>query len=194
MRFPKTPEDHANYYMLRLMNTVKWALYSLIYIVYLFTVGVVFVNGDWKSGMLALFAIIAIHPLRYLWDDANKAKFDLTNHPDYDAEKSSMVLSFQKRLVFVLSSVVYLCDIGFIVLTYFAVDQMWAAAVLGGLIAVELLHMRIRKMNKDLRTAERQEEVRIDREYEEQERKAREADAKIPPTTPEKDLEKDDGQ
>lgn len=151
-----TPEYHAAYIHMKLMRGVRWGLYSVIYLIYLFLIAVVFVQGTWQWGLLALFFIIAIHPLRYLWDDADKSLWDLRNHAQYDPTIAAPVESYQRKISVVLQVGLYALDLAFVVLTYFVLDTpLWAGGSLLGLVCVEVLHHFIRKKNHDLREAER---------------------------------------
>ena len=152
----ETPEYHAARIELRLMRIVKWSLYSAMYIIYLFLIGLVFVQSGWQWGLLALFFILCVHPLRHFWDDADKALYDLKNHDQYDEAVSAPVEKYQKKVALVLRGGLYAFDTAFVVMVGFVLSPIWwSVGALLGLVSVELLHHLVRRQNLRMREAER---------------------------------------
>jgi len=171
-----SPEHHAYRIQLRLMRIVKWALYSTIYLIYLLLVGLIFVQGGWQWGLLALFLVLCVHPLRYLWDDADKALHDLQQHDEYDPEVSAPVEAYQKKIALALRGGLYFFDTGFVVMTYLVLRSIpWGLGALFGLISVELLHQLIRRQNSKMRDLERKSSDLLQKLVDEEDRRRAES-------------------
>jgi hypothetical protein len=131
----------------KLTRILKWGLYSILEGIYFFWIGTCFALIGPLVGFLSILCIVAVHPLRWLWDDAEDVRIIKETDP--------RVAAFQQILKLFFGSTVVVCDLAIVALVFFAFKELpshlyWTAGAVASIAVTELLHLKIRSVNRGM--------------------------------------------
>ena len=133
----------------RLQRLWKGTLVVGITAGYVLMLTLLLIHRDWRAALLALFLIGLAQFFRYIGDDVDRIGWQLSrNSPSREGDPSEATPRRQRRMHRLLLCLTQLPNVALVAHAHWLGDAPWAATMLAGLAAIELLHSRIRKVNR----------------------------------------------
>ena len=133
----------------RLQRLWKGTLVVGITAGYVLMLTLLLTHRDWRAALLALFLIGLAQFFRYIGDDVDRIGWQLSrSSPGREGNSNEATPRRQRRMHRLLLCLTQLPNVALVVHAHWLGDVPWAAAMLAGLAAIELLHTRIRKVNR----------------------------------------------
>lgn len=141
--------DNANQLHTRLQRLWKGTLVVAITAGYLLILTLLLIHRDWKAALMALFLIVLAQFFRYIGDDVDRIGWQLSRQsskPEREGDDAATVR--QKHMHRLLVGLTQLPNLALVAHGYWLGGQRWAIALAIGVVAIEFLHTRIRKVNR----------------------------------------------
>ena len=139
--------DNANQLHTRLQRLWKGTLVVAITAGYLLILTLLLIHRDWKAALMALFLIVLAQFFRYIGDDVDRIGWQLSRQSG-ESERDEEANRRQKRMHRLLVGLTQLPNLALVGHGYWLGGQRWAIALAIGVVAIEFLHTRIRKVNR----------------------------------------------
>lgn len=149
----KSTEIKALEFNQKMLEVLKYTMWSVAAIVYTFFVGAIFIYGHWSFGVASIFFISSAYPLRELLHKTNDSKSDLLASDAYDPNNAviQQSLSMQRWLSIGLMLGTYGCSLIFVALTYIGINSVgFGVGALCGMVGCELLDFYSRRTSRNL--------------------------------------------
>ena len=133
----------------RLQRLWKGTLVVAITAGYLLILTLLLIHRDWQAALMALFLIVLAQFFRYIGDDVDRIGWQLSresSEPRSDGGEDANIR--QKRMHRLLVGLTQLPNVALVGHGYWLGGQRWAIGLAIGVVAIELLHTRIRKVNR----------------------------------------------
>ena len=145
----RTTELHT-----RLQRLWKGTLVVAITAGYLLILTLLLIHRDWQAALMALFLIVLAQFFRYIGDDVDRIGWQLdrpsgkpqAGEPGGQADEDARIR--QRRMHRLLVALTQLPNLALVGHGYVLGGSRWAGALAIGVVAIELLHTRIRKANR----------------------------------------------
>ena len=141
--------DNANQLHTRLQRLWKGTLVVAITAGYLLILTLLLIHRDWKAALMALFLIVLAQFFRYIGDDVDRIGWQLSrqsSEPEREGDEAAN--RRQKHMHRLLVGLTQLPNLALVAHGYWLGGQRWAIALAIGVVAIEFLHTRIRKVNR----------------------------------------------
>ena len=137
----------------RLLRLLKGTLVVAIAGGYLLILTLLLIHRDWRAALLALFFIGLAQFFRYIGDDVDRIGWHLSEggagaSGPPPSTPDSATRQRQRRMHHLLIGLTQLPNVALAGHAYLLGDLPWAAAMAGGLVAIEWLHWRMRRVNR----------------------------------------------
>lgn len=132
----------------RLQRLWKGTLVVAITAGYLLILTLLLIHRDWRAALMALFLIVLAQFFRYIGDDVDRIGWQLSRHSNKPRENADEARHRQTRMHRLLVGLTQLPNLALVGHGHWLGGPVWAAALLVGVVAIELLHARIRKVNR----------------------------------------------
>lgn len=139
MRGVEQPDFQA-----RLQRLWKGALVVLISAGYLVVIALHLVLHGWQAALVALLVIAVGLLLRYIGNDVDRIGWQLGQDGTADAKTTRR----QQRMYHTLAALTQVPNVALVVHGHLLGGWWWAAGLAGGLLGIEMLYTRIRKVNR----------------------------------------------
>ncbi len=120
---------------------------------YALLISLLLVEHGWRAALLALFFVVLAQFLRYIANDVDRIGWRLSRQQDL-GEGDNRTSQAQLRLLRVLIGLAQLVNVALIGQAYWLSGIVWAVPILLGLVFIEFLFSRIRKVNRRVDFAE----------------------------------------
>ncbi|MCB1176690.1 MAG: hypothetical protein KDK36_03830 [Leptospiraceae bacterium] len=131
---------------LKLRRLWKGTLYVGITGLYSFLLGVLLFYKDFLSALLVFFLIFLVQLFRYIANDVDRLGWIMSQKDTTD--KDIEARKYQKKMMILLLLLVQLSNLGIVYKIYTISNLDYTIMVVFGVVIVELLFLRIRKVNK----------------------------------------------
>lgn len=128
----------------RLQRLWKGALVVLVSAAYLVLIALYLVLRDWQAALLALLVIAVGLLLRYIGNDVDRIGWQMARAGGAEAKAARR----QKQLYWALATLAQAPNVALVVHGHLLGGWRWALAVAAGVLGVEILYARIRKVNR----------------------------------------------
>lgn len=133
----------------RLQRLWKGTLVVAITAGYLLILTLLLIHRDWRAALMALFLIVLAQFFRYIGDDVDRIGWQLSSHSNKAQERAEdHAQDRQKRMRRLLVGLTWLPNLALVGHGHWLGGPVWAAALFIGVVVIELLHARIRKVNR----------------------------------------------
>ena len=133
----------------RLQRLWKGTLVVAITAGYLLILTLLLIHRDWRAALMALFLIVLAQFFRYIGDDVDRIGWQLSRQSDKpQRDNDADAKTRQTRMHRLLVALTQLPNLALVGHGYLLGGTRWAAALAIGVVAIELLHTRIRKANR----------------------------------------------
>ncbi len=141
--------DNANQLHTRLQRLWKGTLVVAITAGYLLILTLLLIHRDWKAALMALFLIVLAQFFRYIGDDVDRIGWQLSRQSGEPGREGDEAANRrQKRMHRLLVGLTQLPNLALVAHGYWLGGERWAIALAIGVVAIEFLHTRIRKVNR----------------------------------------------
>lgn len=134
---------------LRLQRLAKGALFVGIAAGYTLLLAWTLVFHSWKPALLALFFVIVGQFFRHIASEADRLGWRLDVDTANVPEADSRTRAYQKRMLLLFTSLAQLPNLALMAQAWHLAALPWAAATAGALLAIELLYVLVRHLNRE---------------------------------------------
>ncbi|NQZ90169.1 MAG: hypothetical protein HRT54_21615 [Colwellia sp.] len=143
------PKEHStNDIALKLRKLWKGTIYIGITGGYVLLLGMVLVFTGFRPALLTFFLIALVQLFRYIAGDVDRLGWVMDNKKVSGEQEDAR--SYQSKMLLLLFSIIQISNLAIVYQTYKISTGSWAFLVFIGILAIELLFMKIRKINHEI--------------------------------------------
>ena len=133
-----------------ILRLLKGTFYGLIFAAYVAFIFVVFVYSTWINALLVAALIALAQFLRFIASDVDRIGWMISSESDQSSDEQATRKS-RIQLLVVLIILLHSANIGLLYLSYVLLGQMWALGWLLAVVAIEVMFVKVRSVNRRIR-------------------------------------------
>ena len=141
-------EKSTNDIALKLRKLWKGTIYIGITGVYVLLLGMVLVFTGLRPALLTFFLIALVQLFRYIAGDVDRLGWVMDNKEVSGEQEDTR--SYQSKMLLLLFSIIQISNLAIVYQTYQISTGSWAFLAFIGIFAIELMFMKIRKINHEV--------------------------------------------
>ncbi|MDP7593152.1 MAG: hypothetical protein QF552_10765 [Litorilituus sp.] len=141
-------EKSTNDIALKLRKLWKGTIYIGITGVYVLLLGMVLVFTGLRPALLTFFLIALVQLFRYIAGDVDRLGWVMDNKEVSGDQEDAR--SYQSKMLLLLFSIIQISNLAIVYQTYQISTGSWACLAFIGIFAIELMFMKIRKINHEI--------------------------------------------
>lgn len=141
-------EKSTNDIALKLRKLWKGTIYIGITGVYVLLLGMVLVFTGLSPALLTFFLIALVQLFRYIAGDVDRLGWVMDNKEVSGEQEDAR--TYQSKMLLLLFSIIQISNLAIVYQTYQISTGSWAFLAFIGILAIELMFMKIRKINHEI--------------------------------------------